>query len=61
MWVGVGYPGLLLEIEDFLSPFLPFHLLILGLHDPISGLTTEGRRFITQKLNGRYHDGEDIF
>jgi len=28
-----------------------------GLDGPISGLTIEGRRFITQKLNGKYHDG----
>lgn len=29
----------------------------LDLDSPVSNLNIEGRRFITQKLNGKYHDG----
>ena len=53
------YMGVLLETEEILSPYIEF-VTIPGLDGPISDLKIEKRRFITQKLNGKYHDGKQI-
>lgn len=48
-----------LRIEKVLFIFLKF-IIIPDLDSPVSNLSIEGRRFITQKLNGKFHDGEQV-
>lgn len=48
-----------LRIEKVLF-FFEF-IIIPDLDSPVSNLSIEGRRFITQKLNGKFHDGEQVF
>lgn len=50
-----------LRIEKVL--FINFFkfIIIPDLDSPVSNLSIEGRRFITQKLNGKFHDGEQVF
>ena len=58
-FIQVSNSGLLLEIEEFLTAVFNL-LLFLGLDHPISSLNIEGRRFIAQRLNDKYHDGKQF-
>ena len=58
-FIQVSYYGFLLEIKEILTAFFQF-TIIPGLDHAIGSLNIEGRRFITQKLNGKYHDGKQF-